>query len=96
MGQATEWGGMDYGTESRALRACLSDWLTGCGSSELLDGEVGGFVADLFDSSEGLSRLALECGEDGQPIESGALRCDRVTATRVIGEIVDEIRKGVL
>ena len=96
MGQATEWGGVDYGTESRALRACLIDWLTGCGSAALPDGDVEEFVADLFDSSEGRSWLALERLEDGTPREDGALRCDYVTATRVIGEIVDEIRKGVL
>ena len=96
MGQATEWGGMDYGTESRALRACLSDWLTGCGSSELLDGDVEEFVAELFGSPGGRGWMALERLEDGTPDIDGVLRCDRVTATRVIGEIVDEIRKGVL
>ena len=83
------WAGCSYSTLRQATKACISDWLTGCGSS-ICDTSEGApmLASELFSTTEGRMWLALETTEDGEPIDTGELRCTQPEAVEIIREIL--------
>ena len=89
---ASQWCDRDYGTAERALRACLSDWITSTGLDDVPTDPAEKLAHDLFTSPEGRQWISLERDEDGLPID-GELRCDEAAAASMIAEIQEWARR---